>query len=241
MANGDPDTAPLVPGNTPSPDVNQQAQTGGLADQWRSWMADPHNRAAMIQFGVALSQPISAGQNALGQIGSAVGQAGEASDRITAEEDKQAEAASKQELRKASAELAGAKAETQGTVASARQASLEAQQQRLEQQGRIAQLNAYVKLQAQYNKMRAEKEKANSYGLTASGKPEPIPTWEEFFSANQGLDPALKGVTAGGPTTVGGVDQKTGLAPVKVSSPAEAQALEPGTPYVTPDGKRYTR
>lgn len=60
-------SAPLVPrpGQTPSPTVDSAAQTGGLADQWRGWMADPHNRAAMIQFGVALSQPIGAGQTRL--------------------------------------------------------------------------------------------------------------------------------------------------------------------------------
>src|SRR5215467_10034811 len=112
MADGDN----VTPQTSGAPDVNSYQQTAGLADQWRSWMSDPHNRAAMIQFGVALSQPIAAGQNALGQVGQAFGQAGEAADRVTQEQLKEEEASSKQELRKAQGDLAGAKAETAGTV-----------------------------------------------------------------------------------------------------------------------------
>jgi hypothetical protein len=124
------DQTPLVPQAQPS-DVPTQQQTVGLADQWRGWIADPHNRAALIQFGLALSQPISAGQNIGGHIGQALGSAGEASDRVTAAQQREEELASKQELRGAQAEAATQRAEAAGARAGAAGERLGFQRERL--------------------------------------------------------------------------------------------------------------
>lgn len=192
--------APLVPGQAAAPPVDSAAQTGGLADQWRSWMNDPHNRAAMIQFGVSLSQPIAAGQNALGQIGSAVGQAGEASDRITAEQQKEEELAQKGELRSAQAQLAGSKAETAGTVAAARQQALEFKQQQLAMQGNIAGLRALTALQNTFQKEHAKWASDKGLGIPTG----PEPTWDSVLSKNPDLAAQLKSVQGGVPAQGGG-------------------------------------
>lgn len=63
------------------------ALSGGmkaLTDGWNSWLSNPANRAALVQTGVALMQPMSIGQNPLGQIGMAIGQGAEAKDRYEA-------------------------------------------------------------------------------------------------------------------------------------------------------------
>jgi hypothetical protein len=52
-----------------------------LKGKWDQWMSDPANRAALLQTGVALMQPMSIGQNALGQVGQAIGQGAEAKGR----------------------------------------------------------------------------------------------------------------------------------------------------------------
>jgi hypothetical protein len=93
-----------------------------------------------MQFGVALSQPISAGQNWMGQVGGAFGQAGEASDRITAEEDKQQELESKQELRSSQSQLAGERASHAGDISDykARELGLKQSAQDLADQSKIA-------------------------------------------------------------------------------------------------------
>lgn len=238
MANGDPDTAPLVPGNTPSPDVNQQAQTGGLADQWRSWMADPHNRAAMIQFGVALSQPISAGQNALGQIGSAVGQAGEASDRITAEQQKEEELASKQDLRSAQATAAEEKAKGAGNLAAFQQDRLALQRQGMDlaDQKKIADAyNKHLQLIIQENK-----EISARNFIKKKGEPqEPLKTPlapEEFASRYRGM-----GATGNvAPVAAPAGTAASGAAPTPVQTPDDVAKLSSGTRYVTPDGRTGT-
>lgn len=155
MAYGDTEDAPLVPGTVPQPDVQGAAQTGGLADNWRSWMSDPHNRAAMIQFGLALSQPVSAGQNVLGHIGSAAGQAGEASDRITAEQEREKELESKQELRSAQGDLATERGRASGESATLKQQALDQRRSiyELQDQGRIqAAYNAHLRQIAAENK-----------------------------------------------------------------------------------------
>src|SRR5688572_16624188 len=53
----------------------------GLGDRWRNWMAQPSNRAALLQFGISMMQPIGVGQSPIGHLGQAIGQGAQAQGR----------------------------------------------------------------------------------------------------------------------------------------------------------------
>ncbi|HEY0724516.1 MAG TPA: hypothetical protein VGD41_11100, partial [Pyrinomonadaceae bacterium] len=65
-------------GDGQNPPQPAQAPGSDVAGQWRNWIGDPSNRAALMQFGISLMQPIAPGQNTLGHVGEALGSAGEA-------------------------------------------------------------------------------------------------------------------------------------------------------------------
>lgn len=66
----------------------------GLFDKWRGWLGMPQNRAALLQTGLSLLQPVQPGQSQFGHIASSIGQglgaAGRAEARIAGEERDQA-------------------------------------------------------------------------------------------------------------------------------------------------------
>jgi hypothetical protein len=218
-------------------DVPTQQQTVGLADQWRGWMADPHNRAALMQFGIALSQPIAAGQNIGGQIGSAFGQAGEASDRVTAEQQKEQELASKQDLRTAQAESAAQRAEAAGARSGAAADRLTFQRERLSADQERNVLRANVSLRGMHDKylqgIRTQNQKiSHNNELMGTNTPLiPEPTFEKWLSVNPSLTPLLGG---------GGAGPDVGSARIPVETPDDVRKLPSGTPYVTPDGRTGT-
>lgn len=60
-----------------------------LFDKWKDWLGAPQNRAALLQTGLSLMQPVQAGQSQFGHIASSIGQglgaAGRAEGRIAKE------------------------------------------------------------------------------------------------------------------------------------------------------------
>lgn len=82
------------PGATPNPSPEQVQQH---TDAWSQFLAQPGNRAAVMQMGLQLMQPISPGQTPLGAAGVAIGAGAEAaqhSDEIAqAEENRQSKLA----------------------------------------------------------------------------------------------------------------------------------------------------
>lgn len=58
----------------PQPSPEDHAQ---IAGQWNDFLQDPKGRAALVNFGLALMQPVGLGQTPGGQIGQAVGFAGQ--------------------------------------------------------------------------------------------------------------------------------------------------------------------
>jgi hypothetical protein len=229
--------APLVPGQNDNTDTSPEpGAMAGLADGWRNWMADPHNRAALMQFGVTLSQPISAGQNWMGQVGSAFGSAGEASDRITTEEDKQQELESKQDLRSSQAGLAEERAKHAGDISDskARELALKQSAQDLTDQSRI---------QKAYNDHLKQVDAANKNIATQNlfapkGKERPMLNSlspEEFAARYRGM-----GATGNIPPVSGAVPAASAAAPVPVQSPEDVAKLPSGTRYLTPDGRTGT-
>lgn len=69
----------------------------GLFEKWRGWLGAPQNRAALLQTGLSLMQPVPIGQSQFGHIASALGQglgaAGRAESRIAGEAKEQAKLA----------------------------------------------------------------------------------------------------------------------------------------------------
>lgn len=119
------------------PENQAPAQSAGsdLAGQWRSWIDAPGNRAALLQFGISLMQPMGYGQNALGHVGQALGSAGEAVQRQRGQQLKEEEAASKMDLRAAQAERAeaGARVAGMGSEVAAERARIAQEQLQLRQ------------------------------------------------------------------------------------------------------------
>ena len=66
----------------------------GLFEKWRGWLGAPQNRAALLQTGLSLMQPVQVGQSQFGHVASALGQglgaAGRAEARIAGEAKEQA-------------------------------------------------------------------------------------------------------------------------------------------------------
>jgi hypothetical protein len=172
----------------------------GLASRWQQWIDNPGNRAALIQTGLALSQPISAGQNVLGHVGQAVGQGGEASDRIRRQGLEEEELASKQDLRSAQSDLAGARAENAGVRAGAQAQRLEMAGQLLQQREEASRLRANVALTGEYRKYRDSVDKRNLINGTTE-KPLDFEDW--IVQANPNLVNAVGAKTAPSTPAVG--------------------------------------
>ncbi len=64
-----------------NPAMGQQPlpeERAGLASRWQDWMGRPENRAALLQFGLQMLQPVGAGQSQAGAIGQSIGAGAEA-------------------------------------------------------------------------------------------------------------------------------------------------------------------
>ena len=168
----------------PNPTPEQQAD---LAGQWRGFIHDPGNRAALLQCGGAMLQPIGVGQTPVGQIGQSIGAAGEAQDRVTGQQIREQEVADKGALRQAQAESTWARGEAALSTAAARSENAatraSAATERLGLTRELGQLRANVSLNAQYNKF---VEDLQLIQPTAS-----VPSFEEWVSKNPQLAAAL--------------------------------------------------
>src|SRR5258706_12493997 len=61
-------------------------EPGKLLDGWNSWVEKPNNRAALMQFGIAMLQPMGMGETGGSHFANAIGSAGEAHQRVTGQE-----------------------------------------------------------------------------------------------------------------------------------------------------------
>lgn len=61
--------------------LTPSAPKPGLEDRWRNWMSQPANRAALLQFGISMMQPIGVGQSPMGHLGQAIGEGAQAQGR----------------------------------------------------------------------------------------------------------------------------------------------------------------
>lgn len=74
-------------GGMPAPAAPQPALGDSLLPQvgqpggWKAWVSRPENRAALVQAGIELLQPLGVGQTPLSRVGTAIGSGMEARDR----------------------------------------------------------------------------------------------------------------------------------------------------------------
>ena len=61
----------------------------GQPGAWKAWVAQPENRAMLVQAGISLLQPTGVGQTMAGHVGGAIGSGMEARDRVVAGEQEQ--------------------------------------------------------------------------------------------------------------------------------------------------------
>jgi hypothetical protein len=169
------------PEQSPGPDTGA-GQQNSVFDRWNSWIDKPGNRAAMMQFGIAMLQPMQPGESLLSHGANALGYAGEAENRVEQEAELRQQRESQEELRGAQANLAGARAETAGAQASARGLAANAAEDRLNFQRQNAGLQTLVRLQPAYAKEKGDWE------LTHDPTKEPFMSFQDWMES-RGINP----------------------------------------------------
>lgn len=106
-----PDVPPLGKTLAPTPaprpaTASPGANMSDLYSGWNDWINKPNNRAALMQFGIAMLQPVGFGESAVGHFANAVGAAGEAHRRVTTNEQADTKASTEAELRESRANAA---------------------------------------------------------------------------------------------------------------------------------------
>lgn len=176
-----------------------------LGNKWSEWVGKPNNRAALMQFGIAMLQPMGMGQNVLGHAASAVGSGGEASQRVTQQEQQALKSDTEAELRTARA----SQAESNATNAEARSRlsgeNLELRRAGLEQKGMLGTLQAQTRNRMAHEQYVRDTEKANQNDALMNPKatPRPVLNFQDWLKAGGG-EPVGGGPAAPAETATGG-------------------------------------
>lgn len=194
----DPQDDPLTPplgqslqeGRTqsaPPPGFNP----GNLVDSWNKWVDKPNNRAALMQFGIAMLQPVGMGETGTSHFANAIGAAGQAHQNVTKEAEEAEKSSTEAELRTSRA----AAAETSANAAETR-ALYAGENAALRKQTSEA-TNLARSLQAQAS----AREKYEKYVNDPLRDPtQPPMSYEDFLRLPENVP--LLGAGAGGTTSV---------------------------------------
>lgn len=205
-----------------------------IADQWSTFLEAPGGRAALLQAGIAMSQPLSWGQSNFGAFTGALGSAGEAATRAEVLDTKRQESESKMMLREAQAGAAESRAGAAGT-------KLEAAQLRAQTQREAMQLRAWSDLRKGYETYRKNVETENS-NILRTAPPTPIMPIEQWIQSQPSARAAAEasglfgtqGVTQPGTYSSPQAPASTPqTAPQAPPNPADRKA---GAIYQTPKG-----
>lgn len=212
-----------VPGiqATPNPTPEQQSD---IAGQWRSWMANGDNRAALMQFGVSLMSPMGFGQTPAGHVAQGLGSVGEMSGRREAMDLKAQDADSKQELRGAQATAAEARAATAGQGAARSADRLTFQRERLDSDLRNS--STRIRLSGLLRYQQARKAHDDNQLLVPPAQRTSFPAPDEWFRT-MGLGDAMGGGSPDG--------EGANPAPASSNIPPLSSRIK-GQTYTTPRG-----
>jgi hypothetical protein len=86
-----------------APSGPQGVDVNALSDKWNEWIDKPTNRAALMQFGVAMLQPVGMGESQISHAANALGYAGQAAANVEGQRLAREKSSSEQELREARA------------------------------------------------------------------------------------------------------------------------------------------
>jgi hypothetical protein len=204
----------------------EDASQPDVQGAWKSWMGDEKNRAALMQFGLALTQPMGWGQNNIGHIGSALGQAGEAAGRQEAAQLKMDSEGSKSTLREAQAGAAESRANVAVERSSLGADKLQLERERLDMQRGQGNQKYATALMKQF-------EDAKVFN--------PKLTLEEYMARNPQMIAILKqeaGMGGGGSGTRPSGKGSAALPPPKVGDKRGAYTYMGGDPNVETSWKR---
>jgi hypothetical protein len=216
-----------------------------ISQQWNTFLSDPKGRAAMLQTGIAMSQPLAWGQSNFGALTGALGSGGEAVGRVEAMDLKQQEAESKAQLRDAQSMMAETRARESG-------AKSDIAAERLRNQQDALKLKAWSDLRKGYETYRKNVEAENS-NILRTAPPTPVLPIDEWIRTQPSARAAAEasglfgttGTTQPGtfaePSAPSGAAPTSGGGVVTVQTPDEAQRLRPGTRYRNPQGQEFTR
>lgn len=183
---------PLGMAQNAGPEVIQQPtpeQQSDIAGQWRNWFADSNNRAALMQFGVSMMQPVGLGQSPAGHIGQALGQTGEALTRRSEFDRKDRELESKDELRGAQATLAESRAATAGAGAGRAADRLAFERERFGFQRQRYQTSDLIRLQQQF--IRDKQKHEENMAVQPAASRTPFPNFDAWVAQNPSLARSL--------------------------------------------------
>lgn len=183
------------------PLVGQDFDPTALHQQWQEWMGKPNNRAAMIQFGIAMLQPVSPGENFLSHGANALGSAGEAHQRVTTNEQQARKSDTEAELRTARAGQAESAASAAESRARSASEGLDLRRESVDNRKTIGLLSAQIQARAKYDTYVRTTEKANSDNrlLDPKAKTRDVMSFEDWFrsgGAIQGSVPSAEGSEA---------------------------------------------
>ena len=191
----DPQQNPPPQGMTVQSDQGQTGQQdsdqqGGLFDRWNSWIDRPGNRAAMMQFGIAMLQPMQPGENWLSHGANALGYGGEAEARVAQQQQHEDLLESQARLRESQAGAAQTRAEAAQTAAAAREQSAGFTLERVGMAQQQRGLQNLFSAQAGYQKAKSDYEKQELDPLNPSKSGQPFPDFETWMhSTYPGIDP----------------------------------------------------
>jgi hypothetical protein len=174
-------------------------EPGKLLDGWNSWVDKPNNRAALMQFGIAMLQPMGMGETGASHFANSVGAAGEAGQRVTGQEQQARKEDTSATLREATA---GAREQTANAAELRALQTGENQRLRSENQqltGASAALRAQSDARGKYAK---EKQDWDLFHPK-----EPFPSFQDWSRENSATNP-VGGVAGSASTPAVGGKQK---------------------------------
>lgn len=212
---GDDDTGqPTVQGGRDQPPPAPGFSPGNLMDSWNKWVDKPNNRAALMQFGIAMLQPVGMGETGISHFANAVGAAGQAGERVTQQQQTQEKHESDIDTRETRAQAA------QTAANAAEMRALYAGQTAGLQQENRTQSNLIRALSAQA----AARSKYDNYALITPEK-ERLP-YQEWIKTPEGTQSLIEGGAIGATATSPGGGPRTAVTPPV--SPTSPSATAPG-------------
>lgn len=203
----------LQPGGR-TPDSAGGIDTSKLTSGWNDWINKPNNRAALMQFGIAMLQPMGMGENATGHFANAIGAAGEAHHHVTVNEQQAQKADTESELRESRANAATTTANAAETRALFAGENSRLRSERDQSTALARALSSQAQARSKYDSYVTQVGKRNTDPLRDPKAPlEPVIPFGEWIKTPDGRS-SLLGEAGGAPAPEGG------------GAPAEA----PGTP-----------